>query len=221
MGAEQELARIAQALADFLPLPGEALCLGVAADGLPVLLDLHDPAPGPILLVAGSGGGKTEFLRHLALAVEVAHTPGQVQYGVLTGRPEEWRSCVPLPTCAGVFDPCSAQGQALLYGLRTWCARERPGGGSVLLLLDGLEQAALLPARARSWLSWVLRFGPARRVWPVATLGADAGDGAHAWLGYFATRIFGSPPAEGMYALREGERWLRFGLSGVPRAIDA
>ena len=36
-------------------LPAGSLLLGMAEDGLPVLLDLYDPAPGP-LLVAGDGG---------------------------------------------------------------------------------------------------------------------------------------------------------------------
>ena len=38
-----------ETLADFGPMPQEALFLGVAADDLPVLLNLHDPVPGPVL----------------------------------------------------------------------------------------------------------------------------------------------------------------------------
>jgi hypothetical protein len=40
-----------EVLADYGPMPHEALFLGVASDDLPVLLNLHDPVPGPILLL--------------------------------------------------------------------------------------------------------------------------------------------------------------------------
>ena len=41
-----------EVLADYGPMPYEALFLGVASDDLPVLLNLHDPVPGPILIAA-------------------------------------------------------------------------------------------------------------------------------------------------------------------------
>lgn len=42
-------------------MPHEALFMGVASDGLPVLLNLQDPSPGPILVAGDSGVGKTDF----------------------------------------------------------------------------------------------------------------------------------------------------------------
>ena len=41
---------LSEVLAEFGPMPEEAMFLGVASDGLPVLLNLHDPVPGPILI---------------------------------------------------------------------------------------------------------------------------------------------------------------------------
>ncbi|NOH04841.1 MAG: hypothetical protein HND47_24175 [Chloroflexi bacterium] len=46
-------------LADLSPLPNEALFLGMADDGLPVLLNLSDPVPGPIL-ITGDGGKRQD-----------------------------------------------------------------------------------------------------------------------------------------------------------------
>ena len=40
---------LSSVLAEIGPLPHEVLFLGVAADGLPVLLNLHDPVPRPLL----------------------------------------------------------------------------------------------------------------------------------------------------------------------------
>jgi hypothetical protein len=39
------LPSISEVLNEFGPMPPEALFLGVASDGLPVLLNLHDPIP--------------------------------------------------------------------------------------------------------------------------------------------------------------------------------
>src|ERR1044072_8421512 len=50
-------------LAEIGSLPAEALFLGVATDGLPVLLNLYDSHPGPILISGDEGSGKTAFLQ--------------------------------------------------------------------------------------------------------------------------------------------------------------
>ena len=72
------------------PCPREALLLGLASDGLPVLLNLHDPHPGPLLVAADPGAGKTALLQMIAQAATEMHTPGDVQFGVVTNYPDEW-----------------------------------------------------------------------------------------------------------------------------------
>src|SRR5919107_335776 len=70
-----------QVIADYGPMPSEALFLGVASDDLPVLLNLHDPIPGPILITADPGAGKTALLQTLALAAGQMHQPENLQFG--------------------------------------------------------------------------------------------------------------------------------------------
>ena len=79
-----------EVLADYGPMPLEALFLGVAFDGLPVLLNLHDHVPGPLLVTADPGAGKTALLQTVALAAGKMHQPEDVQFGVLTNHPDEW-----------------------------------------------------------------------------------------------------------------------------------
>ena len=59
---------LASSIAQPAGLPGGSLMLGLAEDGLPVLLDLYDPAPGPLLVAGDGGSGKTALLQSLARA---------------------------------------------------------------------------------------------------------------------------------------------------------
>ena len=47
-----------QILDQFGILPNKAIFLGAAYDGLPILLNLNDPTPGPILVTGDQGCGK-------------------------------------------------------------------------------------------------------------------------------------------------------------------
>ena len=71
-------------LAEIGSLPREALFLGIASDGLPVLLNLHDPIPGPVLVAGDAGTGKTAFLQMLVQGVQQTHHAENVQFGVVT-----------------------------------------------------------------------------------------------------------------------------------------
>ena len=79
-------------IADTSPLPHTALFLGLAEDGLPVLLNLYDPIPGPILIIGDQASGKTTFLQMIARGAELLHTPSDVQSGIITQYPDEWKN---------------------------------------------------------------------------------------------------------------------------------
>src|SRR5512147_1162009 len=82
-------------------IPSEALFLGIASDGLPVLLNLHDPHPGPMLVAGDAGSGKTAFLRTIAHSIAQTHDASSTQFGILTNYPEEWESVQAFPHHAG------------------------------------------------------------------------------------------------------------------------
>lgn len=223
-----------EVLADFGSMPNEALFLGVAFDGLPVLLNLHDPVPGPVLVTADPGAGKTALLQAIALAAGKMHQPDDVQFGVLTNHPDEWSGMEAIPNNVGIFPLYNQSAQDFILSLASWAHGNKSSRQSVLLLLDDLEAASNLDFDARQNLRWLLLRGPARRVWPIITLNPNRMENIMPWLDAFRTRVFGtmrdqkqisqldavSAELESLnsgshFTLQEGDHWLRFWLPSI------
>jgi hypothetical protein len=223
-----------EVLADYGPMPHEALFLGVAFDGLPVLLNLHDPVPGPILVTADPGSGKTALIQMIALATGKMHQPDNVQFGVLTNHPDEWSGMETIPNNVGIFPLYNQSSEDFILSLASWAHGNKSSQQSVLLLLDDLEAASNLDFDARQNLRWLLLRGPARRVWPIITLNPSRMENILPWLDAFRTRVFGtvqnqkqisqldavSAELESLnsgshFTLQEGDHWLRFWLPSI------
>ncbi|HET9911504.1 MAG TPA: hypothetical protein VFQ13_06405 [Anaerolineales bacterium] len=223
-----------EVLAGYAPMPHSALFLGVASDDLPVLLNLHDPVPGPILVIADPGAGKTRLLQTIALAAGAMHQPEDIQFGALTNHPDEWSGVEGVPNNVGVFPLYNQSSEDFILSLASWAHDNKTSQQSVLLLLDDLEAASNMGFDARQNLRWLLLRGPARRVWPIVTLSPKRMENIMPWLDAFHTRIFG--PIEDLkhakkldavsaeldslnsgthFTLREGESWLRFWIPSI------
>jgi hypothetical protein len=220
---------LSEVLAEFSPMPAEALFLGVASDGLPVLLNMYDPIPGPILLCGDSGTGKTAFLKLVAAAAGKMHQPEDLQFGVLTSHPDEWNAFEDIPNNVGVFPLYHKSAEDFILSLASWAHGNKTSQQAVLLLIDDLEAATNLDFDAKQNLRWLFLRGPARRVWPIITLNPNRMENITPWLDAFHTKIFGAIQDPGytrslgadnanlsslnsgtQFALREGENWLKF-----------
>ena len=219
-------------LAELGSLPVEALFLGVASDGLPVLLDLYDPHPGPLLIAADAGAGKTAFLQTIAHAAAQTHTENDLQFGVITNYPDEWEKMEGMTQLAGIFPVGHQSTQEFIGSLVKWAHSNKNTHHCMVLLVDDLESFASLDMEAVQNFRWLLLRGSARRVWPIVTLNAPRYGQVLAWLQNFRTRIFGriangrvaealgGNPAAALdqleagiqFSLRERENWLRFWL---------
>ena len=228
------LPSLSEVLAEFGPMPGEALFLGIASDGLPVLLNLHDPIPGPLLIVGDPGSGKTALLQSIARAVEKMHQPEELQFGVLTSHPDEWSELKDIPNNVGIFSHYEKSSEDFILSLASWAHGNKTSSQSVLLLLDDLEAVSKLDLDAVQNLRWLLLRGPARRVWPIITLNSQHVKNMAPWLESFRTRILGnvqdgqnirrldsenadlnSLRTGSEFAMREGNNWLRFWIPSI------
>jgi len=221
-------------LADIGPLPREALFLGVASDELPVLLNLHDPVPGPMLVTGDAGSGKTALLQSITRTLVQTHQPNDLQYGVVTNRPDEWTEMESTPHRAGVFSVHDTSAEDLILSMATWAHENKNSHQSVLLMIDDLEAIAKLDFETLQNLRWLLARGPSRRVWPIVTIDAERYGQVLAWIPLFRTRIFGrienervasalggdktsalnQLEAPNQFSLRENDLWIRFMRAG-------
>jgi len=221
-------------LAGFGPMPEEAMFIGVASDELPLLLNLHDPIPGPLLIIGDPGTGKTSLLQTIAQAVGRMHKPEKVQFGVMTRHPDEWNGFEGIRNNVGIFSIHHKASEDFILSLASWAHGNRSGQQSVLLLLDDLEAITYMDLDAVQNLRWLLMHGPARRVWPIITLSTQDIESVEAWLGAFRTRIIGSIYSSRLvrklgaeqaylnsmekgqeFTLREGDGWVRFWIPSL------
>ena len=218
-------------LAEIGALPREALFLGVALDGLPVLLNLNDSIPGPILIVGEAGAGKTAYLQMIAQTVQQTQRAANVQFAVITNRPDEWGAIPATDHGVGIFLANHTAAQDLLLSLSSW-AHVNKSKQSVLLLIDDLEAITKMDSEALQNFRWLLLRGPAHRAWPIVTMNAERYGEVLPWIPVFRTRIFGriekqqiaeavgADASSGLekleagiqFSLRENGNWLRFWL---------
>lgn len=228
----QSASALSDVLAKLGPLPREGLFLGIASDGLPVLLNLYDPHPGPMLILGETRSGKTAFLQSIARSVVLTHKENEVQFGVITKHTEEWKELPGSPQQVGVFDVTQPSAQDFLLSLASWAHSNKNSQQSTLLLIDDLEAIARLDFDALQNFRWLLLRGPARRVWPLITMSAERYGQVLSWIEIFRTRVFGriedARLAEALggdkvsaldqleagkqFSLRENGNWLRFNL---------
>ncbi len=224
-------------LAEMGSIPAQALLLGIASDGLPVLLNLPDPHPGSMLIAGDAGSGKTAFLQMIAHFITQTRTPDDVRFGVITNYPDEWEGSQVFPHNSGVFAVGHKDAQEFIHSLTSWAHSNKNTHQYMLLLVDDLESVASLDLPAVRDFRWLLLRGPARRVWPIVTLNAPRYGQVLLWLQSFRTRIFGhianarvaealsgdqrSSPADKASGLDQLEAGIQFSLreTSVPRAL--
>lgn len=223
---------LSSVLSEMGSLPREALFLGIASDSLPVLLNLRDPTPGPLLIVGDAGTGKTNFLRLLALGVQQTHRAEDVQFGVITSHVDEWDRVESSSHLVGIFPWVENKAQEFIHSLAIWAHTHHRSRQSFLLMIDGVEVLGGLESATLQALRWLLLRGTSHGVWVILTLNAERYAQLLDWIPMFRTRIFGRIEDEtvatalggdkesalhqlaagGQFSLRENGQWLRFCL---------
>jgi hypothetical protein len=218
----------------FETLPPDSLLFGFASDGLPLMLHLRNPQPGPVLVIGDQGCGKTDFLKKLVLSTQRLMPPGEIQFAVLTDFPDEWARVSAPEHLLGVWSISEPVAADLLYQLD--CRVETPDENQpTILLFDGLDSLLALDDESQNDLADLLARGPQSLIWPLVTVNAEQALELPEWLAFFQTRILGrisdthiaqqlasmpgaplsSLSSNSQFCLRENSHWLKFWLPSL------
>lgn len=215
-------------------LPKDCLFFGYAEDELPVLLNLRNSEPGPILISGDPGAGKTSLLKVIARYASLKYDPCEIQLGVITDHPEEWQGQLDFPHCVGLFAMREKNTINLIRALETWTKQGKRSAQSVLLMIDGLDDFAHLHSGLVDAMNEILIHGPARNIWTIVTSNPRQQKDANKWLNHFHSRIFGytknttvvndpglpettiqSLSRGSEFILKESGRWIKFHIPKV------
>lgn len=226
---------IEQMMAQLPHYPTETALLGMCDDGLPVLFDLTDPRPGPILLTGDSGSGKTTLMQGLLRSLIAANSHFEVKYALIPSKPEEWAAYENTTKHCFAFHPhYETEAGDTILRLAEIAEQRRVGkemGAAIVLLIDDLRYMARADFDVRLNFEWLLKCGPELGVWPVVSLPAVAAREMSRMVSYFRTRLIGQMSAENSsritlydgcspetlrpgkeFAVHVEDAWLRFAL---------
>ena len=225
------LPSLSAVLSEFSPLPRASLFLGIANDGLPILLNLLDPLPGPILIVGDKGSGKTNFLQSIADSVDRVQSLQEVRYFVLSDNLSEWKNAIDSRNGEKIVSAREPECASCLHSMVASAHLNKGAQQTYLLLIDHLQSILETP-EAQQDLRWLFLRGPARGVWPIVTINSSVAisDLFRPWLDAFRTRLFGYIQSDHeaqsltglsqvsfshlmaghQFAMREGNDWLSF-----------
>lgn len=188
--------RLDEVLALAGELPDYSIVLGACEDGLPVTLDLTNPAPGSLLICGGAGSGMTHLLQSILVSATRLNPAYRVAFNLLASQPGEYQGLGELDACQ-VLLPADgdASGEVILELTDIAEQRRRePLSGSILLLgIDDLVTCLqAIDENTFNHLYWLIRHGPRSRVWTIATLPAGQADLVDVrFLSAFRTRLVG------------------------------
>ncbi len=224
-------------------LPAQTALLGICEDGLPVLLDLFDPAPGALIVIGDEREKQLELLRSAVASMVKRNSPRSVQFIVITCDSQAWQQWVAKHGferhCLGIEDAEGELVREWVLRLADWTEQRRLGqrsGPPVLLVMDTLSFLPRMSYDVRLNFEWMVREGPQAQIWPLGAISTELARMLHSrrMLRAFQTRILGCaenpavytdlaglPQASvgdfrepGQFAVQVGENWLRFRLFG-------
>jgi hypothetical protein len=229
---------LAQFLSRFSHLPKLTLPIGINEDCNPVLFDMKDPRPGPILVIGDDPEANTNFLRLLASAVDASEAASDTKFMVITPQPEQWKAWIgalKVPECClGVLSIEDGEADEWVIRLAERVEQRLNGrhmNGPILFMIDNFEFITHTDTDVRLNFEWLCNNGPDAQIWPVFTLPTIQALEMGRWIRYFRTRLIGriTNPAAGrlsiygglntedfdskrQFAIRIQDRWLSFWL---------
>jgi len=218
------------------PLPPCSALIGVCEDGLPFLLDLADPTPGSILVIADEHSGKTSLLQAILASASALNPPEQVSFTVLAPNPGEYEVLHGLENNWGVLSAFDRAASELVVELAELAGQRISGRGRGPIEVLAIDDLAAFVQNndyeVNCYLKWLIAHGPRGAVWPIAAIKTSQlwriRDGIYEAFGtIFAGRTSSYQlPSEinpapacleipGVFTAQIGEEWMRFWIPKI------
>lgn len=228
IGGANELPDISRVLTEWGPMPTEAIVLGVASDGLPVMLNRRDPLPGSILIAGDDYNKRMDFLYFVTVVVSMLFSPAEVQIVMISKDPARWDRIRQVRNVVAVVPSYKREAEDFLLSLSSW-AHHNSGKQTVLLLVDDLDSMTKMDFDPLQYFHWLLSRGPKGGVFPIVALDTCDIDNVRRYIEMFNTRIFSKIKdgdvrvtleaneisRQGHYTIREGSGWCEFWLPRI------
>lgn len=229
---------LTQFLQRFNRLPKYTLPIGINEDCNPVLFDLKDPRPGPILVIGDEPEANTRFLRLMVSAIDAREDAPDTKFMVISSQPEqwaEWIGALRVPDCClGLLSSQDGEADEWVIRLAERVEQRLNGrhmNGPIVFMIDNFNFITHTDTDVRLNFEWLCSNGPEAQIWPVFTLPTLQALEMGRWIRYFRTRVMGKMAnqaaarlsiygglqtddfdPERQFAIRVQDRWLKFWL---------
>jgi len=187
---QAQLPNLHEVLAGLPFLSHETALLGVCEDGIPLLLDLRNPSPGALLVIAAQTSTSSEMLDVICQSLQVANAPFSLQIFRVTDT--KTPSLHPLERVINPFERDLETRLLELADLSDSRQHGRWNGPSVVLMIDKLEWILQIDHEAIWAFEHLLHYGPAQKIWPIVATTTETETHLLRWLRRFRTLIWGA-----------------------------
>lgn len=158
------------------PLPTEAIVLGMADDGLPVLFNTSTIfGTSPNIMI---WNGEVGFLKSVAEFIlnRDPDEKDEIEFVVFTRNMEEWgfladkSNKVRNSPCIGVIPFWSDLADQVLLGLASWIHQGIHPNHSVIVLIEGVENILKMDVSAKQNFHYIFLSGGDRQVFAIGTV---------------------------------------------------
>lgn len=156
---------------------GNQIYLGICEDGLPLTLDLDNPAPGAILITADAMAGKTRLLRAILSSAAYLNPADDLLIFICTDQIDEYARIRELDNCQEVMDHSDKRLAYLIKELVDEIENRRSTGRKpyIILAIERIDHLIQLNDKFMfEQIYRLLKHGARNGIWIIASLSAGA-----------------------------------------------
>lgn len=151
-----------------------SVILGKCDDGLPLTMELSNPAPGSILITGDQESGKTQLLNTIMQSAILLNYPDRLKIHLITGESNPFNGLLQDSSSPEIHTPGSEETYQLIKSLVELIDERRltPNNSSAMILaIDDLQQmTSSLNKERLATLFKLVRHGPRNGIWTIATI---------------------------------------------------